>query len=371
MGEAQPTKVNLLGLDRTGVEALFDSIGERRYRTAQVMKWLYHRGVAAYDGMTDLSKDLRAKLDLVSSTAIPEVVTEQRSVDGTRKWVVRVGNGNCVEAVLIPDRGRNTLCISSQVGCMLDCSFCATGKQGFNGNLTAAEMVGQVWLVADALRRDGDARGVTNVVMMGMGEPLLNFDAAVRAAAILMDDFAFGISKRRVTISTAGVVPAIYKLATVTDASLAVSLHAPDDDLRDVLVPINRKYPIAELLEACRHYVDRLGEHRHITIEYTLIRDVNDSIAQADRLTKLLRRLKCKINLIPFNPFPGTEYRAPDVARVRDFQTRLMHAGYATMLRTTRGGDIAAACGQLVGRVEDRTRRHERYLARIRASEVA
>jgi len=364
-------KVNLLGLDRTSVEALFDSIGERRYRTAQLMKWLYHRGVNAYAGMTDLSKALRTKLEEVSTTAAPDVVAEQRSVDGTRKWVVRVGNGNCVEAVLIPDRGRNTLCISSQVGCMLDCSFCSTGKQGFNGNLTAAEMVGQVWLVADALRREGDERGVTNVVMMGMGEPLLNFDAAVRAAAILMDDFAFGISKRRVTISTAGVVPAIYRLAEVTDASLAVSLHAPDDDLRDVLVPINKKYPIAELLDACAHYADRLGERRHITIEYTLMRGVNDALEQADRLAKLLRRLRCKINLIPFNPFPGTEYRAPDMTQVRDFQTRLMQAGYATMLRTTRGGDIAAACGQLVGRVNDRTRRHERYLARIAATDVA
>jgi 23S rRNA (adenine2503-C2)-methyltransferase len=364
------SEVNLLGLDRRGVEALFDSIGEARYRTAQLMKWVYHRGVRDYAGMTDLSKQLRAKLNAVSTMALPEVVTERCSVDGTRKWVLDVGNGNRVESVLIPDRGRNTLCISSQVGCMLDCSFCSTGKQGFDGNLTAAQMVGQVWLVADALRREGNERGVTNVVMMGMGEPLLNFDNAVMAASILMDDFAFGISKRRVTLSTAGVVPAIERLRGVSDVSLAVSLHAPDDALRDVLVPLNRKYPIAELLAACRRYVDHLGERRHVTIEYTLIRDVNDSREHASHLARLLRDLRCKINLIPFNPFPGTTYRTPDERTVRDFQTHLMQAGYATMLRTTRGGDIAAACGQLVGQVQDRTRRQARYLARLRDTEV-
>jgi 23S rRNA (adenine2503-C2)-methyltransferase len=363
--------VNILGLDRRGVEALFDSIGEARYRTSQLMKWIYHRGVLDYAGMTDLSKKLRDKLAAVTTMALPEVVTARTSVDGTRKWVLRVHNGNCVEAVLIPDRGRNTLCISSQVGCMLDCAFCSTGKQGFNGNLTAAEMVGQVWLVADALRREGDERGVTNVVMMGMGEPLLNFDNAVTAATILMDDFAFGISKRRVTLSTAGVVPAIYRLAGVSDVSLAVSLHAPDDALRDVLVPINRKYPIAELLAACRHYVDHLGERRHVTIEYTLMRDVNDSLDHARALARLLRELRCKINLIPFNPFPGSEFRTPDEAQVRDFQTYLMQSGYATMLRTTRGGDIAAACGQLVGEVQDRTRRSARWLARLPPVEAA
>jgi 23S rRNA (adenine2503-C2)-methyltransferase len=363
--------LNLFGLDRAGVERLFDAAGEARYRTAQLMKWVYHRGVRDYDGMTDLSKALRTRLAEISSTELPAVVREQRSSDGTRKWAVRVANGNQVEAVLIPDRGRNTLCVSTQVGCMLDCSFCSTGKQGFNGNLSAAEIVGQVWLVADALRREGDARGVTNVVMMGMGEPLLNFDAAVTAAAIMMDDFAFGISKRRVTISTAGVVPAIRRLIGVTDVSLAVSLHAPDDALRDVLVPINRKYPIAELLAACREYVDHLGDRRHVTIEYTLMRGVNDSLDHARRLAALLSSLRCKINLIPFNPFPGTIYERPDEQVVRDFQTHLMQKGYATMLRTTRGEDIAAACGQLVGAVSDRTRRSARHRARIQTTEVA
>jgi len=273
--------------------------------------------------------------------------------------------------VLIPDRGRNTLCVSTQVGCLLDCSFCSTGKQGFNGNLSAAEIVGQVFLVAAALRAQGDERGVTNVVMMGMGEPLLNFDNAVRASAILVDDFAFGISKRRVTISTAGVVPAIYELAKSSDVSLAVSLHAPDDALRDQLVPINRKYPIAELMAACQHYLSVLGEHRSITIEYTLLRGVNDSQAQAHALARLLRDLRCKINLIPFNPFPASGYARPDADTVRAFQTILLNAGYAAMLRTTRGEDIAAACGQLVGEVADRTRRQARYLARVKALEVA
>lgn len=368
---ATASPINLFGLDRTAVAGLFDAIGEQRYRTAQVMKWVYHRGVREFSAMTDLSKTLRDRLTAAATLELPEVLSERTSVDGTRKWVLKVANGNAVEAVLIPDRGRNTLCVSTQVGCMLDCSFCSTGKQGFNGNLSAAEIVGQVFLAAAALRAQGDERGVTNVVMMGMGEPLLNFDAAVRASAILTDDFAFGISKRRVTISTAGVVPAIYELAKCSDVSLAVSLHAPDDALRDQLVPINRKYPIAELMAACRHYLNVLGEHRSITIEYTLLRGVNDSQAQAHELARLLKDLRCKINLIPFNPFPASGYARPDDDVVRAFQTILLNAGYAAMLRTTRGEDIAAACGQLVGDVADRTRRQARYLARVKALEVA
>ena len=368
---AAASPINLFGLDRAGVAGLFDTIGEHRYRTAQVMKWVYHRGIREFAAMTDLSKTLRERLTDAATLELPEVLSERTSVDGTRKWVLKVANGNAVEAVLIPDRGRNTLCVSTQVGCLLDCSFCSTGKQGFNGNLSAAEIVGQVFLVAAALRAQGDERGVTNVVMMGMGEPLLNFDNAVRASAILVDDFAFGISKRRVTISTAGVVPAIYELAKSSDVSLAVSLHAPDDALRDQLVPINRKYPIAELMAACQHYLSVLGEHRSITIEYTLLRGVNDSQAQAHALARLLRDLRCKINLIPFNPFPASGYARPDDDAVRAFQTILLNAGYAAMLRTTRGEDIAAACGQLVGEVADRTRRQARYLARVKALEVA
>ena len=368
---AEAPFVNLFGLDRTGVAGLFDAIGEQRYRTTQVMKWVYHRGVREFSAMTDLSKTLRDRLTEKASLELPEIVSERVSVDGTRKWVLKVANGNAVEAVLIPDRGRNTLCVSTQVGCMLDCSFCSTGKQGFNGNLSAAEIVGQVFLVNAALHTMGDERGVTNVVMMGMGEPLLNFESAVRAASILMDDCAFGISKRRVTLSTAGVVPGIYELAKVSDVSLAVSLHAPNDALRDELVPINRKYPIAELLAACKHYLQVLGERRSITIEYTLMRGVNDSQAQAHELARLLRGLRCKINLIPFNPFPASGYERPDAQTVRAFQTTLINAGYSAMLRTTRGEDIAAACGQLVGEVADRTRRQARYLARVKALEVA
>jgi len=363
--------VNLFSLDRSGIDALFDRFGERRYRTQQVMKWLYHRGVRDFAGMTDLSRALREKLAHTASLVLPEVVSEHVSGDGTRKWIIRVGNGNCVETVLIPDRGRNTLCVSSQVGCVLDCSFCATGKQGFNGNLSAAEIVGQVWIAAQRLEEAGDARGVTNVVLMGMGEPLLNFDAAVTAATVMMDDWAFRISKRRVTISTAGVVPAIYQLAGRTDVSLAVSLHAANDELRNELVPLNRKYPLSDLLAACRHYVEHLGDRRSLTFEYTLLRGVNDSLEDARALARLLRGVRGKINLIPFNPFPASGYQRPADETVRAFQTLLLNEGYATMLRTTRGDDIAAACGQLIGEVADRTHRQERYIARVRALEVA
>jgi 23S rRNA (adenine2503-C2)-methyltransferase len=367
----QDEPVNLLGLSRDGLLGFFESIGERRYRTEQLMKWIYHRGVLDFEGMTDLSKKLRDRLSESAVLLLPEIVDEQVSRDGTRKWAVRVANGNCVEAVLIPDRGRNTLCVSSQVGCMLDCSFCSTGKQGFNGNLSAAEIVGQMLLAARRLHECGDQRGITNVVMMGMGEPLLNFDAVVSATNLMTDDWAFGISKRRVTISTAGVVPAIYRLAEVSDVALAVSLHATEDALRNELVPLNRKYPIAELLAACRHYLGGLGERRSVTVEYTLIDGVNDRIEQAELLARLLADVRCKINLIPFNPFPGTDYRAPHPDTVRAFQTYLLNQGYATMLRSTRGDDIAAACGQLVGQVTDRTRRQARHLARIAAREVA
>jgi 23S rRNA (adenine2503-C2)-methyltransferase len=365
MTDAAP--VNLFGLDRRAIDGLFDALGERRYRTAQLMKWLYRARARDFAAMTDLSKSLREKLAVSTSLVLPDVVSEQLSVDGTRKWVIRVANGNCVETVLIPDRGRNTLCVSSQVGCMLDCSFCATGKQGFNGNLSAAEIVAQVLIAADRLQQDGDPRGITNVVLMGMGEPLLNFDAAVAATSIMMDDWAFKISKRRVTISTAGVVPAIYRLSECTDVSLAVSLHAAHDDLRDVLVPINRKYPLKHLLAACRHYLEHLGDRRSLTFEYTLLRGVNDSLADARALAELLRGMRGKINLIPFNPFPASGYERPTEQSVRAFQTLLLNEGHATMLRSTRGEDIAAACGQLVGEVTDRTRRQQRYIARVQA----
>jgi 23S rRNA (adenine2503-C2)-methyltransferase len=358
-------RVNLFSLSRVQLERWFVEHGHKAFHGRQVMKWIYHRGVIEFDAMTDLSKRQRAWLAGTASLRLPEVVSRHQSVDGTVKWVVRVENGNCVETVLIPDRGRNTLCVSSQVGCMLNCSFCSTGKQGFNGNLSTADIIGQVVLAEQELR--GRDESVTNVVLMGMGEPLLNFDNAVAATDLMMDDLAFGISKRRVTISTAGVVPAIYELAKVSDVSLAISLHAPNDPLRNELVPINRKYPIEALLEACRHYVGGLGEKRSLTMEYTLLKGVNDTIEHARALAVLLRDVRCKINLIPFNPFPASGYQRPDPASIRDFQTYLLNAGYATMLRTTRGDDIDAACGQLVGQVEDRTRRQARYIARVSA----
>lgn len=365
-GDAAP-RVNLLALSRRQMEQYFVDQGEKAFRARQIMKWVYHHGVLDLEQMTDLSKRQRARLRATTCFDMPEVASRRESRDGTIKWAMRVANGNCVETVLIPERGRNTLCVSSQVGCMLDCRFCSTGKQGFNGNLSTADIIGQVWLAEQALRERGES--VTNVVLMGMGEPLLNFDNVLAATELMMDDLAFGISKRRVTISTAGVVPAIHRLAEVSDVSLAISLHAPDDALRSELVPLNRKYGIEQLLDACRRYVDGLGERRSLTMEYTLLKGVNDSPAHARALAALLRDVRCKINLIPFNPFPASGYERPDERSVRAFQTLLLNAGYATMLRTTRGDDIDAACGQLVGRVQDRTRRQERYIARRRAAD--
>lgn len=361
-------RTNLFDLTRSGMEAFTAQVDDKPYRTHQIMKWAYHQRQLDFDGMTNLSKAYRAWLAEHAEFKPPEVVARYDSVDGTVKWVVRVANGNCVETVLIPDRGRNTLCVSSQVGCMLDCTFCSTGKQGFNGNLTTAEIIGQVWLANEMLNERGES--VTNVVLMGMGEPLLNFDAVLAATELMMDDLAFGISKRRVTISTAGVVPAIYELAKVTDVSLAISLHAPTNELRDKLVPLNKKYPIEALLDACRHYVNGLGDRRTLTMEYTLMKGVNDGMEEARALAKLLADVRCKINLIPFNPFPASGFERPEPESVRKFQTYLMNEGYATMLRTTRGEDIAAACGQLVGEVQDRTRRQARYLARVKAGET-
>jgi 23S rRNA (adenine2503-C2)-methyltransferase len=360
-------RTNLFDLPRSGMESFMSAVDEKPYRTHQIMKWAYHQRQLDFDGMTNLSKAFRTWLAEHAEFRTPEVVARYDSIDGTVKWVVRVANGNCVETVLIPERGRNTLCVSSQVGCMLDCTFCSTGKQGFNGNLSTGEIVGQVWLANQMLAERGES--VSNVVLMGMGEPLLNFDAVLAATDLMMDDLAFGISKRRVTISTAGVVPAIYELAKVTDVSLAISLHAPTNDLRDRLVPLNRKYPIEALLDACRHYVNGLGDRRTLTMEYTLMKGVNDELSHAKALAELLADVRCKINLIPFNPFPASGFERPDSDAVRKFQTYLMNKGYATMLRTTRGEDIAAACGQLVGEVQDRTRRQERYLARVKASD--
>ncbi|MBE0485102.1 23S rRNA (adenine(2503)-C(2))-methyltransferase RlmN [Marinobacter sp.] len=357
-------KINLLGMPKEKLEAFFESLGEKRFRAQQVLQWIHQWGVDDFDQMTNMSKALREKLKLVAEVRGPEVVFDETSKDGTRKWVMRMDNGNSVETVLIPDGERGTLCVSSQIGCTLDCTFCSTGKRGFNRNLTAAEVIGQVWVARKAFMPfDINDRPITNVVMMGMGEPLLNFDNVVDAMNLMMEDLAYGISKRRVTLSTSGVVPGIDKLAEVTDVSLAISLHAPNDELRNKLVPLNKKYPIAELLAATKRYFARLPEKRKATIEYTVIEGVNDQLEHAHELAVLLRDLPCKINLIPFNPFPESDFKRPSMNATRRFQTVLNEAGYVATIRTTRGDDIDAACGQLVGRVDDRTRRSQRYIA--------
>ncbi len=357
-------KINLMGLPRQAMEAFFTDMGEKAFRASQVMKWIYHHGVDDFDTMTDLGKALRAKLKERSEVRLPELMLEQPSQDGTRKWVLRLADGNHVEMVFIPDGERGTLCVSSQVGCTLACSFCSTARQGFNRNLSSAEIVGQLVVAARAigLPENKGERVLTNVVLMGMGEPLLNLEAVVPAMEVMQDDFAFGISKRRVTISTAGVVPALDRLRELSDVSLAVSLHATNDALRDELVPINRKYPIAELLAACKRYV--AGKpHRRVTFEYVMLEGINDSEKHARELVRLLSHVPSKVNLIPFNPFPGAPYRCSNQETIDRFRDIIMAAGIMTVTRKTRGEDIDAACGQLVGKVLDRTRRSERYVA--------
>lgn len=357
-------KVNLLGMSEQKLTAFFTSLGEKRFRVKQVMQWMHQRGVIDFDAMSDLSKALRAKLATLAEIKLPELVSEQTSTDGTRKWLVRVAGGSCIETVFIPEGNRGTLCVSSQIGCSLDCSFCATGKQGFNRDLSAAEIIGQLWIAAksmDSLDPTKD-RVISNVVLMGMGEPLLNFDNVVDAMNLMMHDCAYGLSKRRVTLSTAGVVPALDKLGDVTDVSLAISLHAPNDDLRNQLVPLNRKYPIAELLRSAQGYLAKLPDKRRkITLEYTLIREVNDRPEHARELAALLVDTPCKINLIPFNPFDQSDYQRVSNNALYRFRDILIEAGYTVTLRTTRGDDIDAACGQLAGQVNDRTKRSQRY----------
>lgn len=360
-------RVNLLGMTRAKLGQFLLELGEKPFRAEQILKWIHHQGVTDFEAMTNISKALRAKLAEVAEIRPPEVASQHDSTDGTRKWAIRVTGGSLVETVYIPDGDRATLCVSSQVGCSLDCSFCSTGKQGFQRDLTAAEIIGQLWLAIQSFDgfQSGKGRVVTNIVMMGMGEPLLNFDNVVDAMDLMMEDFAYGISKRRVTLSTSGVVPALDRLGDVSQASLAVSLHAPNDALRNELVPINRRYPIAELLAACQRYLDKQPDrHRVVTIEYTLIAGVNDSVELAHQLADLLRQLPCKINLIPFNPFSLSDYRRPSKNAVSRFWKVLADAGYVTTVRTTRGDDIDAACGQLVGQVADRTRRSERHRSR-------
>ncbi|HET8730724.1 MAG TPA: 23S rRNA (adenine(2503)-C(2))-methyltransferase RlmN [Moraxellaceae bacterium] len=366
-------KTNLLGMTRQQMEDYFVSLGEKKFRAQQVIKWIHQLGVDDFEQMTNVSKALRQKLARIAEIRAPEVVHREYSADGTRKWVLRVGEGSMVETVLIPDGDRKTLCVSSQVGCSLDCSFCSTGKQGFQRDLSTAEIIGQVWVAnrsyfEDEPLMENRQRAITNVVMMGMGEPLLNFDNVVPAMELMLDDFAYGMSKRRVTLSTSGVVPMLDKLGETIDVALAVSLHAPNDALRDELVPINRKYPLKELLAACRRYLARFqgeeGGRRKITMEYVMLAGVNDTPAHARELARLLRDTPSKINLIPFNPFPHAPYGRSSREDILAFQKILTEADYICTIRSTRGDDIDAACGQLVGKVQDRTRRAERWQSR-------
>ncbi len=351
-----PDKLNLLGLPRQELERFFESFDEKPYRARQLMRWIYQRGVADFDAMTDLSKALRARLQTVAELRLPAIKARQDSADGTVKWLFETGAGQAVETVFIPEPGRGTLCISSQVGCALDCAFCATGAQGFNRNLSAAEIIGQVWHAIDQLppRANGDS-AVTNVVFMGMGEPLANYRNVVAVLELLLSDWSYGLSRRRVTISTSGIVPRIEQLGDDCNVSLAVSLHAPNDALRDRLVPINRLHPIAELLDSCWRYAAK-HSNRFITFEYVMLRDVNDSLQHADELTRLIRGRPAKVNLIPFNPFDGNEFVRSSAATIRAFQNRLREQDIVTTTRKTRGDDIDAACGQLAGRVKDRVR---------------
>lgn len=357
-------KVNLLGLSPKKMDAFFERLGEKKFRTQQMLKWIHQLGESDFDKMTNMSKAMRAKLAEVAEISLPEVVYDQTSVDGTRKWVMRMPGGSSIETVYIPEKERGTLCVSSQIGCALDCSFCSTGKQGFNRDLSVAEIIGQLFVASQSLDTPGEkrVRRITNVVMMGMGEPLLNFENVVDSMELMLNDFAYSLSKRRVTLSTSGVVPMMDKLGEVSDVSLAVSLHAPTDELRNVLVPINKKYPIKQLLAATNRYLDNLPDRRKATIEYTIIKDINDSVEQAKQLAEILKNTPCKINLIPFNPFPNSGYERPSNNRTYRFRDLLHERGFIVTIRSTRGDDIDAACGQLVGRVEDRTRRQQKYI---------
>ena len=381
------SKMNLLGLERPALEAFFAAQGEKPFHARQLMQWMYQRSVDDFSAMTDLGKGLRAKLQECAEIRLPRVLNDQLSADGTRKWLLGVDAFNGIETVFIPEgdrtpdddalpdvalrqphggagappnapRYRGTLCISSQVGCAMNCSFCATGKQGFNRNLTSAEIIAQVLVAQRAL---GAANPITNVVFMGMGEPLANYKNILPVLRILLDDFGYGLSKRRVTVSTSGLVPTLDKLSSECDVALAVSLHAPNDALRNELMPINKVHPLAELMAACRRYVaNKDRSHVHVTFEYVMLDGINDSLEQARELAALVRDIPCKVNLIPFNPFPGTHYRRSPQAVIDRFGELLWRAGIVTITRRTRGEDIDAACGQLAGRVQDRIHRGAR-----------
>ena len=347
-------KINLLDLDRKGLEAFIESLGHKAFNGRNILKWIHRHGVTDFNAMTDVSKQLREKLSQTSEITIPEVIFEQPALDGTTKWVLELHDGQRIETVFIPEGDRATLCVSSQVGCALNCSFCSTAQQGFNRNLTVAEIIGQVWRVTHEMKQP-----LSNVVMMGMGEPLANFDAVVTAMNLMQDDLAYMLSRHRVTLSTSGIVPALEKLKDVTNVSLAVSLHAPVNDLRNQLVPINEKYPLETLIPACKAYL-RGEKRRKITWEYVMLDGVNDTDKHAKALIRLLEGVPSKINLIPFNPFPGTAYKTSPRERIDRFREKLVRSGLVVITRKTRGEDIDAACGQLVGKVKDKSRRQLR-----------
>ncbi|MDT3735074.1 MAG: 23S rRNA (adenine(2503)-C(2))-methyltransferase RlmN [Denitratisoma sp.] len=374
-------KQNLLEFDAAGLTAWFAGMGEKPFRAKQVLRWLHQFGVEDFERMTDVAKSLRTRLAEHAEVRLPQVLRDSTAADGTRKWLLDVGNGNAVECVFIPEENRGTLCISTQAGCALDCAFCSTGKQGFNRNLTTGEIIGQLWWAKKALcdfRAHGSSdtncrtagtdfsadRIISNVVLMGMGEPLANFENVVAALHLMLDDNAYGLSRRRVTVSTSGILPAMDRLRDECPVALAVSLHAPNDALRDRLVPINRKYPLAELMAACRRYLER-SPRDFITFEYVMLEGVNDSEEQARELIRLVQDVPCKLNLIPFNPFPASGFKRSPAQRVRRFAEILMQAHIITTTRKTRGEDIDAACGQLAGQVRDRTQRREKRITTI------
>ncbi len=355
--------VNLLEFDKHGFVQFCAEMGEKPFRARQLMRWIHRSGADSFDAMTDISKPLRERLRSAAEIRPPCVVRDTTAADGTRKWLLDVGTGNAIETVFIPERDRGTLCISSQAGCALECSFCSTGRQGFNRNLAVAEIIGQLWLANRDLGRGvSEERPISNVVMMGMGEPLANFDNVVAALQLMLDDDAYGLSRRRVTLSTSGLVPAIDRLRDACPVALAVSLHAPNDALRDELVPINRKYPLKELLAACVRYIEK-APRDFVTFEYVMLAGINDSVNHARQLVRLAQSVPCKINLIPFNPFPNSGYQRSDAATIARFRDVLMQAELIATVRKTRGDDIDAACGQLAGQVQDKTRRRQRRLA--------
>jgi len=371
LSNTTPEKINLLGYDLAHMKAFFSEIGEQPFRAVQVLKWIHQFGAENFTQMSNVSQALRAKLNDIAEIKAPEIIAEQKASDGTIKWLMRLDGGNSIETVYIPEDNRGTLCVSSQVGCALDCGFRSTAKQGFNRNLTSAEIIAQLWVANKALNplaqsksdtiqgkvQDSKNRVITNVVLMGMGEPLLNFDNVVEAIHLMLEDHAYGLSKRRVTISTAGVVPALKRLREECDVSLAISLHAPNDRIRNEIVPLNKKYPIKELLEACQYYFNGDTKKKQFTIEYVMLAGINDSEKNARELAFLLKNLPCKINLIPFNPFPNSEFDCSKMQTINRFQDILYKAGYVTVIRKTRGEDIDAACGQLAGKVKDKSRR--------------